>query len=90
MASLLGFQQTIPFFDETEAHFVEAAFYEDLAPAGEASTSRTIGTPLPAWEDIRDHPEADLRNILEAKKETKRSRKRRSRSMPQMHKSLTT
>jgi hypothetical protein len=48
MASLLGFQQTIPFFDEIEAHFVEAAFYENLAPAGEASTSRTIGTPLPA------------------------------------------
>jgi hypothetical protein len=51
-------------FDETEAHFVEAAFYEDFAPAGEASTSRIIGTPLPVWEDIRDHPEANLRNIL--------------------------
>jgi hypothetical protein len=58
-------------FDEIEAHFVEAAFYEDLAPAREASTSRTIGTPLPAWEDIRDHPKADLRNILELKKKRK-------------------
>uniref|UniRef100_A0A2N9H763 Integrase catalytic domain-containing protein n=1 Tax=Fagus sylvatica TaxID=28930 RepID=A0A2N9H763_FAGSY len=58
-------------FDETKAHFVEAAFYEDLAPAGEASTSRTIGTPLPAWADIRDHPEANLRNILELKRKRK-------------------
>jgi hypothetical protein len=58
-------------FDETEAHFVEAAFYEDLAPAGESSTSRTMGTPLPAWEDIRDHPEADLRNMLELKRKWK-------------------
>jgi ribosomal protein S12 methylthiotransferase accessory factor YcaO len=54
-------------FDETEAHFVETAFYEDLAPAGEASISRTMRTPLPTWEDIRDHPKADLRNMLELK-----------------------
>ena len=58
-------------FDETEAHFVDVAFYEDLTPAGESSTSRTIGTPLPAWEDIRDHPEADLRNMLELKRKRK-------------------
>jgi hypothetical protein len=58
-------------FDETEAHFVETTFYEDLAPAGEASTSRTIGTPLSAWEEIRDHLEADLKNILELKKKRK-------------------
>jgi hypothetical protein len=58
-------------FDETEVYFVEAAFYEDLAPAGESSTSRTMGTPLPAWEDIRDHPEADLRNMLELKRKRK-------------------
>jgi hypothetical protein len=58
-------------FDETEAHFVDAAYYEDLAPVREASTFRTIGTPLPAWEDIRDHAEADLRNILELKRKQK-------------------
>jgi hypothetical protein len=58
-------------FDETEAHFVEATFYEDLASAGEASTSKTIGTPLPAWEDIKDHPEVDLKNILELKRKRK-------------------
>ena len=58
-------------FDETEAHFVEAAFYEDLAPVGEASTFRTIGTPLSSWEDIRDHPEVDFRNILELKRKRK-------------------
>ena len=57
--------------DETETHFVEVAFYEDFALAGEASTSRIIGTPLLAWEDIRDHPEVDLRNILNLKKKWK-------------------
>uniref|UniRef100_A0A2N9GZP3 Peptidase A2 domain-containing protein n=1 Tax=Fagus sylvatica TaxID=28930 RepID=A0A2N9GZP3_FAGSY len=60
-------------FDKIEAHFVEVAFYKDLASAGEASTSRTIGTPLPTWEDIRDHSEADLRNILELKKKQKKA-----------------
>uniref|UniRef100_A0A2N9EV74 Integrase catalytic domain-containing protein n=1 Tax=Fagus sylvatica TaxID=28930 RepID=A0A2N9EV74_FAGSY len=58
-------------FDETEVHFVEAAFYEDLALAEESSTSRTMGMPLPAWEDIRDHPEADLKNMLELKRKLK-------------------
>ena len=60
-------------FDETKAHFVKATFYKDLTSAGEASTSRTIGTPLPAWEDIKDHLEVDLKNRLELKRKRKKA-----------------
>ena len=28
-------------------------------------------TPLPAWEDIKDDPEVDLRELLERKKKRK-------------------
>uniref|UniRef100_A0A2N9EXF3 Uncharacterized protein n=1 Tax=Fagus sylvatica TaxID=28930 RepID=A0A2N9EXF3_FAGSY len=55
-------------FDQTEAHFVEAALYDDLASTGEPSIVRPCGTPLPAWEDIKDDPEVDLRELLERKK----------------------
>jgi hypothetical protein len=55
-------------FDQTEAHFVEAALYDDLASMGEPSIVRPCGTPLPAWEDIKDDPEVDLRELLERKK----------------------
>uniref|UniRef100_A0A2N9I104 Retrotransposon gag domain-containing protein n=1 Tax=Fagus sylvatica TaxID=28930 RepID=A0A2N9I104_FAGSY len=37
-------------FDQTEAHFVEAALYDDLASTEEPSIVRPCGTPLPAWE----------------------------------------
>ena len=43
-------------FDQTEAHFVEVALYDDLASTGEPSIVRPCGTPLPAWEDIKDDP----------------------------------
>uniref|UniRef100_A0A2N9GRN7 RNA-directed DNA polymerase n=1 Tax=Fagus sylvatica TaxID=28930 RepID=A0A2N9GRN7_FAGSY len=58
-------------FDQTEAHFVEAALYDDLASTGEPSIVRPCGTPLPAWEDIKDDPEIDLRELLERKKKRK-------------------
>jgi hypothetical protein len=45
-------------FDQTEAHFVEAS-------TGEPSIMRPCGTPLPTWEDIKDDPEIDLRELLE-------------------------
>uniref|UniRef100_A0A2N9EJH5 Uncharacterized protein n=1 Tax=Fagus sylvatica TaxID=28930 RepID=A0A2N9EJH5_FAGSY len=35
-------------FDQTEAHFVEAALYDDLASTGEPSIVRPCGTPLPS------------------------------------------
>uniref|UniRef100_A0A2N9HWS0 Integrase catalytic domain-containing protein n=1 Tax=Fagus sylvatica TaxID=28930 RepID=A0A2N9HWS0_FAGSY len=46
-------------FDQTEAHFVEAALYDDLASTGEPSIVRPYGTPLPAWEDIKDDLEQE-------------------------------
>uniref|UniRef100_A0A2N9GC74 Reverse transcriptase domain-containing protein n=1 Tax=Fagus sylvatica TaxID=28930 RepID=A0A2N9GC74_FAGSY len=58
-------------FDQTEAHFIEAALYDDLASTGEPSIVRPCGTPLPAWEDIKDDPEVDLRELLERKKKRK-------------------
>ena len=58
-------------FDQTEAHFVEAALYDDLASTGEPSIVKPCGTPLPAWEDIKDDPEIDLRELFELKKKRK-------------------
>uniref|UniRef100_A0A2N9GQ00 Integrase catalytic domain-containing protein n=1 Tax=Fagus sylvatica TaxID=28930 RepID=A0A2N9GQ00_FAGSY len=58
-------------FDHIKAHFVEAALYDDLASMGEPSIVRPCGTPLPAWEDIKDDLEIDLRELLERKKKRK-------------------
>uniref|UniRef100_A0A2N9EG78 RNA-directed DNA polymerase n=1 Tax=Fagus sylvatica TaxID=28930 RepID=A0A2N9EG78_FAGSY len=58
-------------FDQTEAHFVEVALYDDLASTEEPSIVRPCGTPLPAWEDIKDDPEIDLRELHERKKKRK-------------------
>uniref|UniRef100_A0A2N9GSP5 Uncharacterized protein n=1 Tax=Fagus sylvatica TaxID=28930 RepID=A0A2N9GSP5_FAGSY len=58
-------------FDQTEAHFVEAALYDDLASTGEPSIVRPCGTPLPTWDDIKDDPKVDLRELLERKKKRK-------------------
>uniref|UniRef100_A0A2N9GGD8 Uncharacterized protein n=1 Tax=Fagus sylvatica TaxID=28930 RepID=A0A2N9GGD8_FAGSY len=69
-------------FGQTEAHFVEAALYDDLASTGEPSIVRPCGTPLPVWEDIRDDPETDLRELLERKKK-RRGREVESGSPPQ-------
>uniref|UniRef100_A0A2N9HSJ2 Integrase catalytic domain-containing protein n=1 Tax=Fagus sylvatica TaxID=28930 RepID=A0A2N9HSJ2_FAGSY len=38
---------------------------------GEPSIMRPCGTPLPAWEDIKDDPEIDLRELLQRKKKRK-------------------
>uniref|UniRef100_A0A2N9IES3 Uncharacterized protein n=1 Tax=Fagus sylvatica TaxID=28930 RepID=A0A2N9IES3_FAGSY len=58
-------------FDQSESHFVEAALYDEITPAGEASLAKPIGIPLPKWEEIKDAPEADLRDLLERKKKRK-------------------
>ena len=52
-------------FDQFESHFVEAALYDEVAPAGEASLAKPVGIPLPKWEEIRDTLDADLRDLLE-------------------------
>uniref|UniRef100_A0A2N9F1A7 Integrase zinc-binding domain-containing protein n=1 Tax=Fagus sylvatica TaxID=28930 RepID=A0A2N9F1A7_FAGSY len=58
-------------FDQSESHFVEVSLYDEITLAGEASLSKPVGTPLPRWEDIRDDPEVDLRELLERKKKHK-------------------
>uniref|UniRef100_A0A2N9EU18 Integrase catalytic domain-containing protein n=1 Tax=Fagus sylvatica TaxID=28930 RepID=A0A2N9EU18_FAGSY len=55
-------------FDHSESHFVEAALYDEVAPAGEASLAKPVGIPLPKWEEIKDASEADLKDLLELKR----------------------
>ena len=55
-------------FDQTEAHFVEAARYDELSFTGDPPIVEPCGTPLPDWEDIKDDLEVDLRELLERKK----------------------
>uniref|UniRef100_A0A2N9HYM4 Integrase catalytic domain-containing protein n=1 Tax=Fagus sylvatica TaxID=28930 RepID=A0A2N9HYM4_FAGSY len=69
-------------FDQSESHFVEAALYDEITPAGEASLAKPIGIPLPKWEEIKDAPEADLRDLLERKK-THKAEASVSKSQPQ-------
>uniref|UniRef100_A0A2N9G9A0 RNA-directed DNA polymerase n=1 Tax=Fagus sylvatica TaxID=28930 RepID=A0A2N9G9A0_FAGSY len=57
-------------FDQTEAHFIEAALYDELSTE-EPSIIKPSGTPLPDWEDIRNDPDVDLREVLERKKKRK-------------------
>ena len=69
-------------FDQSESHFVEAALYDEVAPAGEASLAKPVGIPLPKWEEIKDAHEADLRDLLERKKK-RRAEASTSKSQPQ-------
>uniref|UniRef100_A0A2N9FNQ7 Integrase catalytic domain-containing protein n=1 Tax=Fagus sylvatica TaxID=28930 RepID=A0A2N9FNQ7_FAGSY len=57
-------------FDQTEAHFIEAAMYDELSTE-EPPIIKPSGTPLPDWEDIRNDPDVDLREVLERKKKRK-------------------
>uniref|UniRef100_A0A2N9F8A9 Retrotransposon gag domain-containing protein n=1 Tax=Fagus sylvatica TaxID=28930 RepID=A0A2N9F8A9_FAGSY len=61
-------------FDESEAHYVEAAFYDEVTPTEEGLISKVVGTPLPRWEDIKDEPDMDLRKLLEQKRKRKEQR----------------
>ena len=58
-------------FNQSESHFVEVTLYDEITPAGEASLAKPIGIPLLKWEEIKDAPEADLRDLLERKKKCK-------------------
>jgi hypothetical protein len=69
-------------FDQSESHFIEAALYDEVALTGEASLAKPVRIPLPKWEEIRDAPDADLRDLLEQKR--KRSEEGNTRkSQPQ-------
>uniref|UniRef100_A0A2N9EW19 Integrase catalytic domain-containing protein n=1 Tax=Fagus sylvatica TaxID=28930 RepID=A0A2N9EW19_FAGSY len=69
----------------TETH---ATLYDEITPAGEASLAKPIGIPLPKWEEIKDAPEADLRDLLERKKKRK-AEASASKSQPQCPSCLT-
>jgi hypothetical protein len=62
-------------FDESEAHYVEVAFYDEMTPKEEGLISKVVGTPLPRWEDIKDEPDIDLRKLLKQKRKRKEQRK---------------
>jgi hypothetical protein len=58
-------------FDKSEAHYVDAAFYDEVTPTEEGLISKVVGTPLPRWEDIKDELDMDLRKLLEQKRKRK-------------------
>ena len=61
-------------FDESEVHYVEAAFYDEMTPTEEGLISKVVGTRLPRWEVIKDKPDMDLRKLLEQKRKRKDQR----------------
>ena len=69
-------------FDQSKSHFVETALYDEVALVGEASLTKPIGIPLPKWEEIKDAPEANLRDLLE-RKWKRRAEASTSKSQPQ-------
>ena len=69
-------------FDLSEAHYFEAAFYDDFTPSGEDSTSKPVGIPLPSWQDIKNNPEIDMRSFLDKRKK-KRERGKNSNGASQ-------
>uniref|UniRef100_A0A2N9GLZ0 Retrotransposon gag domain-containing protein n=1 Tax=Fagus sylvatica TaxID=28930 RepID=A0A2N9GLZ0_FAGSY len=69
-------------FDQSESHFVEAALYDEVAPTEEALLAKLVGIPLPKWEEIKDVPETDLRDLPERKKKRKAEASTR-KSQPQ-------
>jgi hypothetical protein len=69
-------------FDQSESHFVEAALYDEVTLAEKASLAKPIGILLPKWEEIKDAPETDLRDLLEQKRK-RREEASTSKSQPQ-------
>uniref|UniRef100_A0A2N9HE18 RNA-directed DNA polymerase n=1 Tax=Fagus sylvatica TaxID=28930 RepID=A0A2N9HE18_FAGSY len=65
-------------------HLPPMPLYDEITPAGEASLAKPIGIPLPKWEEIKDAPEADLRDLLERKKKRK-AEASASKSQPQFN-----
>uniref|UniRef100_A0A2N9HV07 RNA-directed DNA polymerase n=1 Tax=Fagus sylvatica TaxID=28930 RepID=A0A2N9HV07_FAGSY len=65
-------------------HLPPMPLYDEITPAGEASLAKPIGIPLPKWEEIKDAPEADLRDLLERKKKRK-AEASTSKSQPQFN-----
>ena len=68
-------------FDQSESYFVEAVLYDEVAPVGEASLAKPVEIPLPKWEEIKDTPKANLRDLLELKRK-RREEASTSKSQP--------
>ena len=66
-----------------EAHLVETMFYDQWAPSGEGSVSKLRGTFVPKWEDVRNDPEPNLRELLSQKKKMKEALAAESNDTPQ-------
>ena len=66
-----------------EAHLVETMFYYQWAPFGEGSVSKLRGTFVPKWEDIRNDPEPNLRQLLSQEKKMKEALAAESNDTPQ-------
>lgn len=58
-------------FELTEAHQVQTIFYDEWAPSGESSLSRPSSTSIPRWEETKNDPEFDLRELLKRKRKRK-------------------
>ena len=72
-------------FNQSEAHYLEAAFYDQLTISREDAITKPLGTPLPSWEDIKGGSEVDLRDLLERKKKRK-ERKETTHDSPRCEK----
>nr|POF16187.1 hypothetical protein CFP56_24214 [Quercus suber] len=72
-------------FDQSEAHYLEVAFYDQLTMNGGDAIAKPVGTPLPSWEDVKRGSEVDLRDLLERKKKRK-ERKETTHDAPRCEK----
>nr|POE46155.1 hypothetical protein CFP56_73591 [Quercus suber] len=72
-------------FDKSEAHYLKAAFYDQLTINGGDAIPKPVGTPLPSWEDVKEGSEVDLRDLLERKKKRK-ERKETTHDAPRCEK----
>nr|POE91662.1 hypothetical protein CFP56_18612 [Quercus suber] len=59
-------------FNQSEAHYLGAAFYDQLTISGEDAIAKPLGTLLPSWEDIKEGSKVDLRDLLERRKKYKK------------------
>ena len=72
-------------FDQSEARYLEAAFYDQLTISGEEAITKPLGTPLPSLDDIKGGFEVDLRDLLERRKKRK-ERKEMTHDAPRCEK----
>lgn len=52
-------------FEQAETYLVETMFYDEWAPSGEILVSKSLGTFMPRWGDLKNDSKLDLRELLE-------------------------